>query len=119
MRPEFVELARRHGVATVFADTDDYPSFADRSADFVYARLMRCESACATGIPRGAAIATWANACAPGARAASPTGSCASRRPLPASAPRDVFLFFISGAKERAPAAAVALLAELGRHSVR
>ena len=28
--------------------------------------------------------------------------------------PRDVFMFFISGAKERAPAAAVALLAELG-----
>jgi hypothetical protein len=31
-----------------------------------------------------------------------------------AAAPRDVFMFFISGAKERAPAAAVATLAELG-----
>jgi len=29
-------------------------------------------------------------------------------------APRDVFLFFISGAKERNPAAAMALLERLG-----
>ena len=39
--PEYLALARRHGVATVFADSDDYPSFADPTADFVYARLMR------------------------------------------------------------------------------
>ena len=32
----------------------------------------------------------------------------------PASAPRDVFVYFISGAKERAPAAAQALLQRLG-----
>ena len=32
----------------------------------------------------------------------------------PAAAGRDVFLFFISGAKERAPAAAIATLQALG-----
>ena len=32
MTPEFLALARRHGVATVFADSDEYPSFADRAA---------------------------------------------------------------------------------------
>src|SRR6185295_18521219 len=42
---DYVALARRHGVATVFADSDDYPSFADATGSFIYARLMRCESA--------------------------------------------------------------------------
>ncbi len=59
MCPEYLALARRHGVATVFADSDDYPSFADATGDFVYARLMRCEAARETGYPpRG--LATWA-----------------------------------------------------------
>jgi hypothetical protein len=31
--------------------------------------------------------------------------------------PRDVFVYFINGAKERAPAGAMALLAELGVNS--
>ena len=29
MTPEYLALARRYGVATVFTDSDDYPSFAD------------------------------------------------------------------------------------------
>ena len=44
MTPEFLALVRRRGVATVFADSDKYPSFADASGDFVYARLMMTES---------------------------------------------------------------------------
>jgi uncharacterized protein YecE (DUF72 family) len=111
---EYVALARRHGVATVFADSDDYPSFADGTGDFVYARLMRTESAFETGY-RPDGIATWAGR----ARAWS-EGRAAEGLPLLAPATgaaqaRDVFLFFISGAKERAPAAAVAMLAALGQ----
>src|SRR4029079_1854513 len=110
---EYLALARRHGVATVFADSDDYPSFADVTGEFVYARLMRCASACETGYP-GKAIADWAERArtwraggdAPGLPRIDPAA-----KPGPA---RDVFLFFISGAKERAPAAAVATLTALG-----
>jgi hypothetical protein len=29
MVPEYLALARKHQVATVFADSDEYPSFAD------------------------------------------------------------------------------------------
>jgi len=113
MVPEYLALARRHRVATVFADSDDYPSFADVTGDFVYARLMRCESACETGYP-AETIAAWAERAqawragreAPGLPRVEAAGA-------PAGA-RDVFLFFISGAKERAPAAAVATLAALG-----
>ena len=80
---EFVELARRHGVATVFADTDEYPSFADPSADFVYARLMRCEVERARpAIPR-LRCDLGETARASGPRAASPRGSRASTPPPP------------------------------------
>jgi uncharacterized protein YecE (DUF72 family) len=39
--PEYLALARRYRAATVFTDSDDYPSFADLTADFVYTRMMR------------------------------------------------------------------------------
>jgi uncharacterized protein YecE (DUF72 family) len=105
---EYVELARRHGVATVFADTDEYPSFADASADFVYARLMRCESSCLSGYPLES-ITAWTERARAWSEGREPDGIPRVGPAVPANAPRDVFLFFISGAKERAPAAAVAL----------
>ncbi|MBC7436773.1 MAG: DUF72 domain-containing protein, partial [Bdellovibrionales bacterium] len=37
----------------------------------------------------------------------------AAQPPAAKAAPRDVFMFFISGAKERAPAAAMALIKKL------
>ena len=109
----YVELARRRGVATVFADTDEYPSFADASADFVYARLMRCEATCETGYP-APALAVWAERARLWSEGAVPDGLACVAPPAPKARSRDVFLFFISGAKERAPAAAVALVAALG-----
>jgi uncharacterized protein YecE (DUF72 family) len=113
MSPEFLALVRRHGVATVFADSDKYPSFADTSGDFVYARLMKTESRHQTGYP-AERIRFWADA----ARAWAAGGDAAELPKVEVEAarsgPRDVFAFFISGAKERAPAAAKAMLAELG-----
>ena len=112
---EYVELARRSGVATVFADTDDYPSFADATGDFVYARLMRCEAGCPSGYPTEA-LAVWAQRARVWSEGGEPSGlSRVASPPLAATGPRDVFMFFISGAKERAPAAAVGLLSTLAR----
>ena len=112
---EFVEIARRHGVATVLADTDEYPSFADETADFVYGRLMRSEAGCPTGYAPEA-IATWAERARTWSEGGAPQGVPRVLQPPAASnGTRDVFLFFISGAKERAPAAAVALRAALER----
>ena len=113
MTPQFLALARRFGAATVFTDSGDYPSFADLSADFVYARLMRCTASAETGYP-AKAMAAWAERARAWARGDEPddltrVGPAAAR-----SKPRDVFIFFINGAKERAPAAARALLARLG-----
>ena len=110
--PEFIALVRRYKTGVVFADTDDYPSLADITSDLVYARLMRCEAELDTGY--GAqALDLWAQAARTWAAGGQPADAPrVTTTPVP-DRPRDVFLFFISGAKERAPAAAMALLKRL------
>ncbi len=123
MTPEFIALARRYRAAIVFTDSRDYPSFADLSADFVYARLMRSTASVKTGYQRKAIVQwsqhaqTWAQGDEPddlprvsGSDEDASRGT--TKDPLPA--PRDVFVLFINGAKERAPAAARELLKQLG-----
>ncbi len=106
---EYLALARRYGVSTVFTDSPEYPPIADLSGPVVYLRMMRTRSelpeGCEPGIfaPLAACARAW----------------CAGQQPegLPLVEPgpitevraRDVFMFFISGAKERAPMAALAL----------
>jgi uncharacterized protein YecE (DUF72 family) len=110
---EFVELAREHEVAVVFEDDDEYPAIADVTTSFVYARLRRSVASQPTGYSKRA-LQEWAErarAWAAGehpedlARVA-PTGNTPT-------ANRDVFVLFINGAKERAPAAARQLIENL------
>ncbi len=115
MVPEYFALARKHKVATVFADSDEYPSFADLTGDFVYARLMRTQPEVDTGYS-GKALDAWAKAATAWAERRRTGRAAQGRAPAPApKKARDVFMYFISGAKERAPAAAMALLERLGR----
>ena len=110
---DFIALARRHGMATVFTDSPDYPSFADVTADFVYARLMRSRSDVPTGYP-DAELEQWSGRLREWARGGEPADL---PRLAPATEPpasREVFVFFISSPKERNPAAAMALLNKLG-----
>lgn len=109
--PEFVAMARKAGVAIVFADAEDYPCIPDLSGDFVYARLQRCQEAEATGYD-AAAIDRWAGAAKAWARGESPPGFPYAADPPPQQ-PRETYVFMISGAKVRAPAAAQALIARL------
>ena len=112
MTAEYLALARRHHCATVFADSDEYPSFADLTGDFVYARLMRTESRFKSGYsPK--ALDDWAAAARSWAGGGEPDDLPHIEGPGRAGKPRDVFMYFISGAKERAPAAAMALLQRL------
>lgn len=110
---EYLELARKYRVPTVFTDSPKYPSFADITGDFVYARLMRSESAIATGYA-AADLDAWAQHAKQWADGGDPADlphvapSSQSHTPS-ATAPRDVFIYFISAAKERNPAAARAL----------
>jgi uncharacterized protein YecE (DUF72 family) len=111
--PELVALAREHNVAIVFADSDEHPSFADVTGDFVYGRLMRTLKTEPTGYSK-AALASWAERAKSWASGGEPTDLPTLQGERAKSQPRDVFLFFISGAKERAPLAAQHLLALLG-----
>ena len=113
MTPAYLQLARKHKVATVFADSDEYPSFADLTGGFIYARLMRTSSSVETGYS-GADLDRWTAAATAWAAGREPENLPTVEVLSPAAQPRDVFLYFISGAKERAPAAAMALLERLG-----
>jgi len=110
---DYLALARSHRFATVFTDSPKYPSFADVTGDFVYARLMRSASSIPTGYAADA-LDAWserARAWADGGDADDlPRIAPATKK---TSGPRDVFIYFINGAKERAPAAAMALLDRL------
>jgi len=111
--PEYLAFARQNKVATVFTDSDDYPSFADITGELVYARTMRSQPDLAQGFEPGALdqLAACARVWAAGDE---PDALPRVEPKPPPVAPRDVFLFFISGAKERNPAAAMALLERLG-----
>ncbi|MBC8048545.1 MAG: DUF72 domain-containing protein [Chitinophagales bacterium] len=100
--PEFIAIAREAGAAIVFADSDEYPRIDEATADFTYVRLMRSREEIETGYASDE-IAAWAAQ----ARAweAMDISGKATRR--------DVFVYFISGAKVRAPAAAQSFISAL------
>lgn len=109
---EFLALARSHGMATVFTDSDEHPSFADLTADFVYARLMRSRADVASGYP-AEELDAWARCIRDWRGGGDPVELPHLDAPAPRQ-PREVFVFFIASAKERNPAAAMALLERLG-----
>jgi uncharacterized protein YecE (DUF72 family) len=111
--PEFVELAATHGVAIVFADSDAHPAIADVTADFVYARLQRSVAEVETGYSE-ADLDRWTARAKTWAAGGTPDDLPTIGKGAPKMTKRDVFVFFISGAKERNPAAAEALIKRLG-----
>jgi uncharacterized protein YecE (DUF72 family) len=87
----FLALARERNIAVVTVESEKHPLIVEPSADFSYARLELTQANEPTGYPK-AALKHWAKT----ARDWEKSG--------------DVFLYFISGAKERNPAAAMAML---------
>jgi uncharacterized protein YecE (DUF72 family) len=94
--PSFTEMLRRHRVAVAMVDDDNYPPFEEITCDFVYARLRRCSEDEPTGYTPDA-LDGWAG----------------HFRRQSAWSGLDCFVYFINGAKVRAPAAAQALLGKL------
>jgi uncharacterized protein YecE (DUF72 family) len=91
---EFFSLAREHDVAIVEAGDSTHPHIDARTAPFSYLRLMGTKASAPKGYAP-AALSRWREHAQELARAG------------------DVFLYFISGAKERNPHAARALLSIL------
>jgi uncharacterized protein YecE (DUF72 family) len=88
--PEFLDLARKANVAVVYLEKEGRANIAERTADFAYLRCKRMQADVPTGYPPKD-IDRIASLC----REWGEQG--------------DVFAFMINGAKERAPAAAMAL----------
>ncbi len=93
--PEFHDILNKHGATVVYAEDDEFPKLRHEGSDFAVARLMQSKSEQANGYPT-AEIARFA------------------KMTTDWSKKQDVFAFFISGAKERNPAAAMALQEKLG-----
>jgi uncharacterized protein YecE (DUF72 family) len=92
----FIDLLREHRVAVAQVDDAKYPAFEAVTGDFAYLRLRRCAEAEPAGYSPEA-LDRWAEH----AHALAAEG-------------RDVFIYFINGAKVRAPHAAMALIKRLG-----
>jgi uncharacterized protein YecE (DUF72 family) len=93
----FTDLARQARVAICLVDAAEKPSTGEPTAPFAYVRLKNARAEERAGYPP-ADLDGWA------ARA---------REWATGQQPRETFIFFINGAKERAPAAARALLDRL------
>ena len=108
--PEFVALARKHDVAIVYADHAKYPAIADVTGDFIYARLQTGSDDnpdCYT--PK--ALDEWAARAKVWAQGKLPADLPRADPTIDAPVkPRDVFVYFISEGKVRAPFGAMALM---------
>jgi uncharacterized protein YecE (DUF72 family) len=91
---EFIALAREHKVAVVEAGDSEHPRIQAHSAPFSYLRVMGAKAGARKGYTP-AALKRWQEHAQTLARSG------------------DVFLYFISGAKERNPHAARALIEAL------
>ena len=93
---KFFDLCRARGIAVVFDDSEKFPAIDADTASFAYARLQRMSEDVPTGYDEVAL-----------------DGFAEQARKRQADS-RDSYLFFINGAKVRAPAAALALQQRLG-----
>jgi uncharacterized protein YecE (DUF72 family) len=107
--PAFIELLRKFSVAVVLVESAKHPPIADVTSDFVYLRLQGTSEKVATGYPPKA-LDTWAKRARTWAGGGVPDDLATLAEKPPAKQRRDVFIYMISGAKVRAPAAAMALI---------
>jgi uncharacterized protein YecE (DUF72 family) len=98
---QYLDLLARHDCTTVYTDAEKFPAIPHARHGFAYLRLMRSRAELATGYPPDELV-PWARG---------------AREWVGLGADREAFVFFINGAKERAPAAAMELLKILGGES--
>jgi len=110
--PAFIDLLRKHSVATVLVDSTKHPLIADVTGDFVYMRLQGTSEKEPAGYPP-AALDAWTRRAQTWAKGGTPGDVTSVAGGLPPKQPRDVFVYMIAGAKVRAPAAAQAMLERL------
>ncbi|WP_376985091.1 DUF72 domain-containing protein [Bosea sp. R86505] len=110
--PDFITLLREYSVAAITAADSDYPQIADVTAPFVYARIMGTSEDEADGYP-DADLDRWVQRARQWSKGEFPDDLARASGDAAEAVPRDVFLYVISGAKVRNPAAAMALTQRL------
>lgn len=110
---DYLDLARSQVIPSVFTDSPEYPSLADLTGDFVYARLMRSRGSEPVGYPADE-LERWTQRARLWANGGDPADLPHVLTPQPAAAKkREVYIYFISAEKARNPAAAMALQARV------
>jgi uncharacterized protein YecE (DUF72 family) len=110
--PDFVALAREHGVAVSIAADSLYPQIADTTAPFVYARIMGTQETAEAGYS-DIALDLWAARARAWASGARVDGLAYVGPQVADGKARDVYIYVISGHKVRNPAAAMSLIERL------
>jgi len=111
--PAFVGLLKKFAMPVVFTDHVKYPSIADITGDFVYARLQRGKDTVPTAYPPKE-ITAWARRLKAWSTGDEPDDLPRIEPAAPKkAAPRDVFAYVIHEGKIRAPAGAMALIEQL------
>ena len=101
--PEFVELARKHDVAIVFADTaGKWPYFEDLTSDFVYARLHGEVELYKSGYDDGS-LRWWARRIGLWQAGRQPGDAISVSGVKPQRVRRDIYVYFDNDVKVRAP----------------
>jgi uncharacterized protein YecE (DUF72 family) len=109
---QFLDLARKRGAAVVTACDSDYPEIGDATADFAYLRVMGAQEKPKLGYaPK--ALDLWASRAKAMAAGGDAEGLTLISQKAARKRARDVFFYFISGFKQRNPAAAMALIDRL------
>jgi uncharacterized protein YecE (DUF72 family) len=93
----YLDLLARHDCTTVYTDGPKFPAIPHARGGLAYLRLMRSEPDCATGYAPDA-LRPWVQG---------------AREWVGLGADNEAFVFFINGAKERAPAAAMEFLKQI------
>ena len=108
--PEFAALARKHGCAVVYAHHATYPEMADVTGDFVYARLQRGDDD-NPHCYKDDELDGWAKRAELWAAGGQPDDlPYADPARKAEKTPRDVFVYFITSGKVRAPHGAIAFM---------
>ena len=113
LTPDFIALLRKFSMPAVFTDHKTYPSIADLTGDFVYARLQQGKDTVPTAYPPKE-LDAWTGRLTQWAQGGEPkdlphVGPAAKSK----GKPRDVYAYVIHEGKVRAPAAAMALIERL------
>lgn len=112
--PAFLSLAREHRIAVVIAADSKYPQIADRTAPFIYARIMGTVENEVNGYP-DASLDLWAKRAVEWNNRETPTGLSVVAPDKQPAGPADVYLYVISGFKEHNPQAAMEIIKRLKR----